>query len=77
VTRVDALGMYMKDPLSYDGEYAISTLHPEHLRSAIVFVKLRDLSEDALRLIRCVTSFGWPSQRHPVGWAARSYIMLT
>ena len=44
--RVD----YLKDPTSYDGEYSISDLHPS-LRSSDVFVKMRDLNEDDLRLM--------------------------
>lgn len=47
---VDALVDYMKDPTSYDGEYSISDVHPS-LRSSDVFVKMRDLSENDLRLI--------------------------
>jgi photosystem II cytochrome c550 len=47
---VDALVDYMKDPTSYDGEFSISDIHPS-LRSSDVFVKMRDLSEDDLRLI--------------------------
>ena len=47
---VDSLVDYMKDPTSYDGEYSISDLHPS-LRSSDVFVKMRDLDEDDLRLI--------------------------
>jgi photosystem II cytochrome c550 len=47
---VDALVDYMKDPTSYDGEYSISDVHPS-LRSSDVFVKMRDLDEDDLRLI--------------------------
>ena len=48
--NVDALVDYMKDPTSYDGEYSISDLHPS-LRSSDVFVKMRDLNEDDLRLM--------------------------
>jgi len=47
---VDARGDYIKDPTSYDGEYSISDVHPS-LRSSDVFVKMRDLDEDDLRLI--------------------------
>jgi photosystem II cytochrome c550 len=47
---VDALVDYIKDPTSYDGEYSISDVHPS-LRSSDVFVKMRDLDEDDLRLI--------------------------
>jgi len=50
VDSVDALVDYMKDPTSYDGEYSISDVHPS-MRSSDVFVKMRDLSEDDLRLI--------------------------
>jgi photosystem II cytochrome c550 len=47
---VEALVDYIKDPTSYDGEYSIADLHPS-LRSSDVFVKMRDLDEDDLRLI--------------------------
>ena len=47
---VEALVDYMKDPTSYDGEYSISDLHPS-TRSRDVFVKMRDLDDDDLRLI--------------------------
>ncbi len=48
--NVDALVDYLKDPTSYDGEYSISDVHPS-LRSSDVFVKMRDLDDDDLRLI--------------------------
>ena len=38
----------MKDPTSYDGEMSISDLHPS-LRSADVFVQMRNLSDEDLR----------------------------
>jgi photosystem II cytochrome c550 len=47
---VDALVDFMKDPTSYDGEFSISDVHPS-LRSSDVFVKMRDLDEEDLRLI--------------------------
>jgi photosystem II cytochrome c550 len=47
---VDALVDFMKDPTSYDGEYSIADVHPS-LRSTDVFVKMRDLDENDLRLI--------------------------
>jgi photosystem II cytochrome c550 len=47
---VEALVDYMKDPTSYDGEYSISDVHPS-LRSSDVFVKMRDLDDEDLRLI--------------------------
>ena len=47
---VDSLVDFMKDPTSYDGEYSISDVHPS-LRSSDVFVKMRDLDENDLRLI--------------------------
>ncbi|KEF43091.1 MAG: cytochrome c-550 [Cyanobium sp. CACIAM 14] len=47
---VEALVDYMKDPTSYDGEYSISDIHPS-LRSSDVFVKMRDLDDEDLRLI--------------------------
>ena len=48
--NVDALVDYMKDPTSYDGEYSIADVHPS-IRSSDVFVKMRDLSDDDLRLM--------------------------
>ena len=47
---VDALVDFMKDPTSYDGEYSIADVHPS-LRSSDVFVKMRDLSDEDLRLM--------------------------
>jgi photosystem II cytochrome c550 len=47
---VEALVDYIKDPTSYDGEYSISDVHPS-LRSSDVFVKMRDLDDEDLRLI--------------------------
>ena len=47
---VDALVDYMKDPTSYDGEYSIADLHPS-MSSSDVFVKMRDLDDEDLRLI--------------------------
>jgi photosystem II cytochrome c550 len=47
---VAALVDFMKDPTSYDGEYSISEVHPS-LKSSDVFVKMRNLDEDDLRLI--------------------------
>ena len=48
--NVDALVDYMKDPTSYDGEYSISDVHPS-IRSSDVFVKMRDLNDEDLRLM--------------------------
>jgi photosystem II cytochrome c550 len=48
--NVEALVDYMKDPTSYDGEYSIADVHPS-LRSSDVFVKMRDLSDEDLRLM--------------------------
>ncbi|MFM7269325.1 MAG: photosystem II cytochrome c-550 [Cyanobium sp.] len=48
--NVDALVDFMKDPTSYDGEYSIADVHPS-LRSTDIFVKMRDLDENDLRLI--------------------------
>ena len=48
--NIDALVDYMKDPTSYDGEYSIADVHPS-LRSSDVFVKMRDLNDDDLRLM--------------------------
>ena len=45
---VDALVDYMKDPTSYDGEISIAEFHPS-MRSADVFVKMRDLNDEDLR----------------------------
>ena len=47
---VAALVDYMKDPTSYDGEYSIADVHPS-LRSSDIFVKMRDLNDDDLRLM--------------------------
>lgn len=47
---VEALVDYMKDPTSYDGEYSIADVHPS-MRSSDVFVKMRDLDDDDLRVI--------------------------
>ncbi len=47
---VDSLVDYMKDPTSYDGEYSIADLHPS-MRSSDVFVKMRDLTDEDLRLM--------------------------
>ncbi len=47
---VDSLVDYIKDPTSYDGEYSIADVHPS-MRSSDVFVKMRDLTDDDLRLI--------------------------
>ena len=47
---VDALVDYIKDPTSYDGEYSIADVHPS-LRSSDIFVKMRDLDDDDLRLM--------------------------
>jgi photosystem II cytochrome c550 len=48
--NVEALVDYMKDPTSYDGEYSIADLHPS-MRSSDVFVKMRDLTDEDLRLM--------------------------
>ena len=48
--NIDALVDYMKDPTSYDGEYSIADVHPS-LRSSDLFVQMRDLTDDDLRLI--------------------------
>ena len=48
--NVAALVDYMKDPTSYDGEYSIADVHPS-LRSSDVFVKMRDLDDEDLRLM--------------------------
>ena len=47
---IDSLVDYLNDPTSYDGEYSIADLHPS-LRSSDIFPKMRDLSNDDLRLI--------------------------
>ena len=47
---VDALVDFMKNPTSFDGEFSIEDVHPS-LRSSDVFVKMRNLDEDDLRLI--------------------------
>ncbi|SBO44496.1 photosystem II cytochrome c-550 [Cyanobium sp. NIES-981] len=48
--NVEALVDYMKDPTSYDGEYSIADIHPS-MRSSDIFVKMRDLDDDDLRLM--------------------------
>ncbi|MEI6616807.1 MAG: photosystem II cytochrome c-550 [Cyanobium sp. ELA507] len=48
--NVDSLVDFMKNPTSFDGEYSISDVHPS-LRSSDVFVKMRDLDDNDLRLI--------------------------
>ena len=48
--NVEALVDYMKDPTSYDGEYSIADVHPS-IRSSDVFVKMRDLDDEDLRLM--------------------------
>ena len=47
---INALVDYLHDPTSYDGEYSIADLHPNTSRSDI-FLKMRDLSDNDLRLI--------------------------
>ena len=47
---VSALVDFLKDPMSYDGEYSIADVHPS-LRSSDIFVKMRDLDEEDLRLM--------------------------
>lgn len=48
--NVEALVDYMKDPTSYDGEYSIADVHPS-IRSSDIFVKMRDLDDEDLRLM--------------------------
>lgn len=48
--NVEALVDYMKDPTSYDGEYSIADVHPS-IRSSDIFVKMRDLDDNDLRLM--------------------------
>ena len=48
--NVDSLVDFMKNPTSFDGEYSIYDVHPS-LRSSDVFVKMRDLDDNDLRLI--------------------------
>lgn len=45
--NVDALVDYMKDPTTYDGEESIAEVHPS-TRSADIFPKMRNLTEDDL-----------------------------
>ena len=47
---VSALVEFLKDPMSYDGEYSIADVHPS-LKSSDIFVKMRDLDEEDLRLM--------------------------
>ena len=48
--NIEALVDYMKDPTSYDGEYSIADVHPS-LRSSDIYVKMRYLDDDDLRLM--------------------------
>ncbi|MCP9928954.1 photosystem II cytochrome c-550 [Cyanobium sp. CH-040] len=48
--NVEALVDYLKDPTSYDGEYSIADVHPS-IRSSDIFVKMRDLDDEDLRLM--------------------------
>ena len=48
--NIAALVDYLQDPTSYDGEYSISDIHPS-MASSDVFVKMRDLDDEDLRLI--------------------------
>ena len=47
---VAALVDFLNDPMSYDGEYSIADVHPS-LKSSDIFVKMRDLDEEDLRLM--------------------------
>ena len=48
--NVDALVAFMKDPSSFDGEYSIADTHPG-ISSSDVYVQMRSLNDDDLRLI--------------------------
>ena len=48
--NIAALVDYLKDPTSYDGEYSIADVHPS-LRSSDVFVQMRNLDDEDLRLM--------------------------
>nr|AUG32807.1 Cytochrome c-550 [Paulinella longichromatophora] len=50
LNSVEALVEYMKNPTSYDGEYSIADVHPS-LSSSDLFVQMRDLDEEDLRLM--------------------------
>jgi photosystem II cytochrome c550 len=45
---IDGLVDYMKDPTTYDGEESIAEIHPS-LRSADIFPKMRNLTDEQLR----------------------------
>ncbi len=47
---IEGLVDYLNDPTSYDGEYSIADIHPS-IRSRDIFPKMRDLSDEDLRLI--------------------------
>jgi photosystem II cytochrome c550 len=47
---VDSLVDFMKNPTSYDGEFSIDDVHPS-IKSRDVFVKMRNLDDEDLRLI--------------------------
>nr|WDB00659.1 photosystem II cytochrome c550 [Cavernulicola chilensis] len=47
---ISSLMDYMKDPTTYDGSESIAEIHPS-IKSADIFPKMRDLSEDDLYTI--------------------------
>nr|NP_045156.1 photosystem II cytochrome c550 [Cyanidium caldarium]Q9TLW2.1 RecName: Full=Photosystem II extrinsic protein V; Short=PsbV; AltName: Full=Cytochrome c-550; AltName: Full=Cytochrome c550; Flags: Precursor [Cyanidium caldarium]AAF12938.1 unknown [Cyanidium caldarium]WDB00281.1 photosystem II cytochrome c550 [Cyanidium caldarium] len=48
--NINALVEYMKDPKTYDGSESIAEIHPS-IKSADIFPKMRDLSDDDLKVI--------------------------
>ena len=48
--NINALIEYMKDPTTYDGSESIADIHPS-IKSADIFPKMRDLSDDDLKAI--------------------------
>lgn len=54
--NIEGLVDYMKNPTTYDGEESIAELHPS-LRSADVYPKMRNLTEDDLVEIAGFTLF--------------------
>ena len=48
--NVDGLVEFLKNPMSYDGEYSIADTHPG-ISSSDVYVQMRTLNDEDLRLI--------------------------
>ena len=48
--NVDGLVEFLKNPMSYDGEYSIADTHPG-ISSSDIYVQMRSLNDEDLRLI--------------------------